>query len=87
MTIGTSPAQAVTSASSGGISGGPVRTLAEASSIAIVRIAVALSSCGLGERTSDQRPGSSFSVNASSATSLSAGSSSAVSVPRTIADS
>ncbi len=88
VTIGTTPAQ-VSSAASGesSSSGGPVRTLADASSISIARIVVALSSCAFGCRTSSHLPGRSFSVNASNAARRSASSSIRSKVPKAITES
>src|SRR5688572_1287522 len=86
--IGSSPAQMSSAASSlSSSSGGPERTFAAASSIVIARIVVAFSSFSLGGRTSLHRPGRILSVNASSAASVSAGSSTGVKRPKATTDS
>src|SRR4029450_1226316 len=65
LTIGRTPAHVSRSASGeSSSSGGPPRTLTEASPISSARISVAFSSFAFGWRTSAQRPGISFSVNA-----------------------
>ena len=86
--MGISPAQ-VSSAASGlsSSSGGPVRHFAEASAISIARIEVAFSSFAFGGRTSAQRPGRSFSVNASRAERRSCGSETVRKRPKAITDS
>ena len=78
------PAQ--TSSSASGVSpssGAPVRTFADASSSGSDSTLVAFSSLRVGGRASAKRPGSSFSVNASSTAYFSSGSSTGVAVPST----
>ena len=83
-TSGRCPAQ--TSSSASGVSpssGPPSRIFADASSRGRRSTEVAFSSFRVGGRASAQRPGRSFSVNASSAASFSSGSTTGVARPRT----
>ena len=64
-------------------SGPPVRTFADASFSGRESTPVAFSSLRVGGRASAKRPGSSFSVNASSTAYFSSGSVTVVAVPST----
>ena len=66
--------------------GGPLLTFAEASSRGILRTEVARSSLSVGDRTSAQRPGTSFSTRASSAPRFSPASSTCSPLPKSITE-